>query len=30
MAVVDLDGAQLDGPLEPTSEIELHLAVLRR
>ena len=30
VAVVDLEGAQLDGPLEPTSEIELHLAVLRR
>lgn len=30
VAVVDLDGAQLEGPLEPTSEIELHLKVLRR
>jgi len=30
VAVVDLDGNQLDGPLEPTSEIELHLSVLRR
>ena len=30
VAVVDLEGNQLDGPLEPTSEIELHLSVLRR
>ena len=30
VAVVDLDGAQLDGPLEPTSEVDLHLEVLRR
>jgi L-fuculose-phosphate aldolase len=29
IAVVDLDGNQLDGPLAPTSEVALHLAVLR-
>jgi L-fuculose-phosphate aldolase len=30
VAVVDLDGNQLDGPLAPTSELELHLGVYRR
>lgn len=30
VAVVDMEGVRLDGPLEPTSEIELHLEVLRR
>jgi L-fuculose-phosphate aldolase len=29
VAVVDLDGTQLDGPLAPTSELDLHLAVYR-
>ncbi|HTX32436.1 MAG TPA: class II aldolase/adducin family protein [Solirubrobacteraceae bacterium] len=30
VAVVDLDGGQLDGPLAPTSELELHLGVYGR
>src|SRR5947199_3936190 len=30
VAVVDLEGRQLDGDLAPTSEIELHLGVYRR
>ena len=30
VAVVDLSGALVDGPLEPTSEIELHLGVYER
>ena len=30
VCVVDLDGALVEGPLEPTSEVELHLGVLRR
>ncbi|HKN95286.1 MAG TPA: class II aldolase/adducin family protein [Thermoleophilaceae bacterium] len=30
VAVVDLEGNQLDGPLAPTSELELHLGVYRR
>jgi L-fuculose-phosphate aldolase len=30
VAVVDLEGALVDGPLEPTSEIELHLGVYER
>jgi L-fuculose-phosphate aldolase len=30
IAVVDLDGALVDGPLAPTSELALHLAVYRR
>ena len=30
IAVVDLDGTQVDGPLAPTSELALHLAVYRR
>jgi L-fuculose-phosphate aldolase len=30
VAVVDLDGGQVDGPLHPTSELELHLGVYRR
>jgi L-fuculose-phosphate aldolase len=30
IAVVDLEGRQLDGDLAPTSEIELHLGVYRR
>lgn len=30
VAVVDLDGALVDGALEPTSEIELHLGVYAR
>jgi len=30
VAVVDLEGRQLDGDLGPTSEIELHLGVYRR
>lgn len=30
IAVVDLDGGPLDGELEPTSELELHLGVYRR
>jgi L-fuculose-phosphate aldolase len=30
IAVVDLDGGQVDGQLAPTSEIELHLGVYRR
>ena len=29
LAVVDLDGALIDGPLPPTSELPLHLAVYR-
>lgn len=29
VAVVDLDGAALDGPLAPTSELDLHLSVYR-
>jgi L-fuculose-phosphate aldolase len=29
IAVVDLDGNQVDGPLAPTSEVALHLALLR-
>lgn len=30
VAVVDLDGRQRDGELEPTSELDLHLGVYRR
>jgi L-fuculose-phosphate aldolase len=30
VAVVDLEGSLVDGPLEPTSEIELHLGVYER
>jgi L-fuculose-phosphate aldolase len=30
VTVVDLDGAVVDGDLEPTSELELHLGVYRR
>ena len=30
VTVVDLDGAVVDGELEPTSEVELHLGVYRR
>jgi L-fuculose-phosphate aldolase len=30
VAVVDLDGRQLEGPLAPTSEIDLHLGAIRR
>ena len=30
LAVVDLDGENVDGPLRPTSELPLHLAVYRR
>ena len=30
IAVVDLDGRQVDGELEPTSELGLHLGVYRR
>ena len=30
VAVVDLDGGQVDGELEPTSELDLHLGVYRR
>lgn len=30
VCVVDLEGAQVDGTLEPTSELDLHLGVLRR
>ncbi|HEX6460171.1 MAG TPA: class II aldolase/adducin family protein [Thermoleophilaceae bacterium] len=30
VAVVDLEGNQLDGPLAPTSELDLHLGVYRR
>jgi L-fuculose-phosphate aldolase len=30
VAVVDLDGHQLDGPFAPTSELHLHLGVYRR
>lgn len=30
VAVVDLDGNLVEGPLEPTSELDLHLAVHRR
>jgi L-fuculose-phosphate aldolase len=30
VAVVDLDGEQVDGDLVPTSELELHLGVYRR
>jgi len=30
IAVVDLDGTLVDGPLAPTSELPLHLAVYRR
>jgi L-fuculose-phosphate aldolase len=30
VAVVDWDGNQLDGPLAPTSELDLHLGVYRR
>lgn len=30
VAVIDLDGGQLDGELAPTSELELHLGVYRR
>jgi L-fuculose-phosphate aldolase len=30
VAVVKLDGTQVDGPLAPTSEIELHLGVYQR
>ena len=30
IAVVDLDGEQVGGPLEPTSELDLHLGVYRR
>ena len=30
IAVVDLDGTQLDGPLQPTSELGLHLGVYAR
>jgi L-fuculose-phosphate aldolase len=29
IAVVDLDGNQVDGPLAPTSEVALHLGLLR-
>ena len=29
VAIVDLDGTLVDGPLEPTSELPLHLAVYR-
>jgi L-fuculose-phosphate aldolase len=30
VAVVDLDGAQVDGRLQPTSELDLHLGLYRR
>ena len=30
VTVIDLDGALVDGQLEPTSELELHLGVYRR
>jgi L-fuculose-phosphate aldolase len=30
VAVVDLDGALIEGELEPTSELDLHLGVYRR
>jgi L-fuculose-phosphate aldolase len=30
VAVIDLDGEQRDGELEPTSELELHLGIYRR
>ena len=30
VSVVDLDGRRVDGPLEPTSELDLHLEVMRR
>ena len=30
VAIVDLDGTLVDGPLAPTSELPLHLAVYRR
>ncbi|HEY2005356.1 MAG TPA: class II aldolase/adducin family protein [Solirubrobacteraceae bacterium] len=30
VAVVDLDGAQVEGPLKPTSELDLHLGLYRR
>ena len=30
VAVVDLDGRQLDGELAPTSELDLHLGIYRR
>src|SRR2546430_16312318 len=30
IAVVDLDGAHIEGTLAPTSELELHLGVYRR
>ncbi len=30
VAVVDLDGAQVDGPRQPTSELQLHLGIYRR
>jgi L-fuculose-phosphate aldolase len=30
VAVVDVDGAQVDGPLQPTSELDLHLGLYRR
>ncbi|MGO9883972.1 MAG: class II aldolase/adducin family protein [Solirubrobacteraceae bacterium] len=30
VAVVELDGTQVDGPLTPTSELELHLGVCAR
>jgi L-fuculose-phosphate aldolase len=29
VAVVDLDGRQIDGPLAPTSELDLHLGAMR-
>ena len=30
VAVVNLDGERVDGPLAPTSELDLHLGVYRR
>ena len=30
VAIVDLDGKQLDGPYAPTSELELHLGIYER
>ena len=30
VAVVDLDGTQVDGPRQPTSELQLHLGIYRR
>ena len=30
VAVIDLDGARVDGRLAPTSEVDLHLGILRR